>query len=79
MKTKKDYKKIWKKLKIAVKEDLLVTHKCINEKSNAGSPEALGEAIHNMGIRDMCEWLLTAMEELEGTKHHNIFTYKKEK
>lgn len=76
---KKDYKKLWKKLKTVIEDDLIVVKRCMNDLKSSNQKDDFANVIEYIGIESTYNFLLEAMDELDGKEHHNIFTFEKGK
>ena len=76
---KKNYKKLWKKLRHVIKDDLIVVKRCMEESKSSNQPHDHADIIEYSGMDTNYNFLLEVMDELDGTEHHNIFTYEKDK
>lgn len=73
---KTDYKAAWKKLRKTIKDDLRNVEIQIATKKESLNAQDLADVIEYLGAQTTYRFLLNAMEELQGKKHHNIFEFK---
>lgn len=73
---KKDYKKLWKKLKEIINDDWNL---CNSAELKARNDYQYHDALEYYHTRITYDFILKTMEELEGKQNHNIFSFKKDK